>query len=247
MKMDDIRMCEMGLLEGCLRMAEMLGGINKSCQEYSRVVVPGSFFYSRVYDFKPRRGLESIRALKNDIVSGEAPDNLLIYNSVLTPSMERNMLAEGFRIFAEQTGMVCELSNNIELPKANVIEVEYNRVREWAKCVNTAIGKEDDAEIFEIMHRQSETSFYGVEQDGKIVSTILVATFGDIACLHEGGTYTEYRGRGYISDLIRRAMLDAKEQGFKKIVLQASPMGRPVYDKLGFKAVGQLKHWSLSN
>lgn len=245
MKTDDMRLCEMGLLEGCLRMAEMLGGVSKSCREYSQVVVPGGFFYSRVYDFRPKRGLESIRALKEDIISGKAPNNLLIFNSVLTPQLERNMLAEGFRIFAEQTGMVCELNGNIEKPKANIIEVEYSRIKEWARCVNTAIGKEDSAEIFEMMHRQNEAYFYGVEHNGEIVSTLLLATFGGIACLHEGGTYTEYRGRGYISDLIRRAMLAAREQGFTKIVLQASPMGRPVYEKLGFRAVGQLKHWSL--
>ena len=47
-------------------------------------------------------------------------------------------------------------------------------------------------------------------------------------------TEPEFRGQGVASRLVE-AMIDwATHRGYRRIVLHASPMGRPVYERLGF-------------
>ena len=51
------------------------------------------------------------------------------------------------------------------------------------------------------------------------------------------------RGKGIASSLMNCAMAIAKEKGCKYATLQASPMGAPLYEKLGFEAVGEVHTW----
>lgn len=67
---------------------------------------------------------------------------------------------------------------------------------------------------------------------------------------HEGdsGVYwvavvPEVRGRGITQGLLRRALGDARERGCDVSTLEATVMGRPVYEKLGYRVLGMLEMW----
>jgi GNAT superfamily N-acetyltransferase len=45
-----------------------------------------------------------------------------------------------------------------------------------------------------------------------------------------------HRGKGLASRLMAVALADARERGFSTSSLQASPMGQPVYERLGYEA-----------
>ena len=51
-------------------------------------------------------------------------------------------------------------------------------------------------------------------------------------------TAPEARGRGLASGLMRRALADGRERGNDISTLQATKMGRPVYEGLGYRAFG---------
>ncbi|MFL5827636.1 MAG: GNAT family N-acetyltransferase [Thermoleophilaceae bacterium] len=51
------------------------------------------------------------------------------------------------------------------------------------------------------------------------------------------------RGRGLAGGLISRALLDAQERGCVTSSLQATRMGEPVYERLGYRALGRLGMW----
>lgn len=246
MRGDAINICERALLEVGIAAAEALGSVIRG-GSYSVAFLPGSHFYSRVFDLRPAPGgeREAADALKADIERGKAPNNVLIRNADLSADMERAMFDAGFDVFKDQTGMMCDLSRSVPPNEVEVTVQPLERMAEWASCVNTAIGKDDDARIFEALWRRPETRFYAVENEGRIVSTVMLAVFGGIACLHEGGTYPEFRKRGYISALLLKGMTDARAMGFGEITLQASAMGRPVYEELGFEDIGRLRHWYL--
>ena len=50
-------------------------------------------------------------------------------------------------------------------------------------------------------------------------------------------TFPNYRNRGIGAELFKRIVDEAKQLGYKKITLNASDMGRPLYEKFGFKNV----------
>jgi GNAT superfamily N-acetyltransferase len=53
-------------------------------------------------------------------------------------------------------------------------------------------------------------------------------------------TLPHARGKGLAAGILRRLLLDARERGQRTASLQASPAGRPLYERLGFRTVGSL-------
>ena len=51
------------------------------------------------------------------------------------------------------------------------------------------------------------------------------------------------RGRGLAGALMAHAMADARERGRTTATLQATDLGRPVYERLGFRSLGEIQMW----
>jgi GNAT superfamily N-acetyltransferase len=51
------------------------------------------------------------------------------------------------------------------------------------------------------------------------------------------------RGRGLVSGLLHRALLDARERGCSTSTTQATKMGEPVYERLGYGKFGTIEMW----
>ncbi|MBD0281731.1 MAG: GNAT family N-acetyltransferase [Thermoleophilaceae bacterium] len=75
-----------------------------------------------------------------------------------------------------------------------------------------------------------------------------------VACLmtldHERNTDIEWvavvpeaRGRGLSGKLLAHALADARERGAETTTLVATRLGRPVYDRLGYRPLGALQMW----
>jgi len=72
--------------------------------------------------------------------------------------------------------------------------------------------------------------------DGSAVATSVAIRTGATLGVYSIGTVPEARGRGYGSALTWHLMRDA-DPGWEVAVLQASEMGRPVYERMGFQLV----------
>ncbi|MGZ8666763.1 MAG: GNAT family N-acetyltransferase [Solirubrobacterales bacterium] len=59
------------------------------------------------------------------------------------------------------------------------------------------------------------------------------------------GTLESARGKGLATALMRRAMFDARERGCATTTLQATKLGRPVYERVGYRDFGPLQMWEL--
>lgn len=57
---------------------------------------------------------------------------------------------------------------------------------------------------------------------------------GKIGYISNVYTLPRYRAQGIASKLMERLMAEAKDRGCTKVVLNATDMGRPVYEKIGF-------------
>jgi GNAT superfamily N-acetyltransferase len=49
------------------------------------------------------------------------------------------------------------------------------------------------------------------------------------------------RGRGVATAVVRAIVALARERGYRRVVLHAAPMGRPVYARLGFEATAEMR------
>lgn len=51
------------------------------------------------------------------------------------------------------------------------------------------------------------------------------------------------RGRGHATALMKQLLRGARSRGCDLSVLEASPMGRPVYERMGYRSVGTIEMW----
>jgi GNAT superfamily N-acetyltransferase len=56
-------------------------------------------------------------------------------------------------------------------------------------------------------------------------------------------TLPEARGRGLAAGLMGVALEEARERGCDVSTLQASPMGEPVYERMGYETLGRMELW----
>jgi ribosomal protein S18 acetylase RimI-like enzyme len=75
--------------------------------------------------------------------------------------------------------------------------------------------------------------------DGHPVATSMLIHERDIAGIWCIGTLDGYRGRGIGEAVTRRAIDEGTSMGCELANLQASEMGRPVYERMGFREVSQ--------
>ena len=69
------------------------------------------------------------------------------------------------------------------------------------------------------------------------MSTAISSVHGDAVGIFNVATPERRRGRGYGADVTSRALADAFARGAQFGYLQSSPLGEPVYRRLGFEQV----------
>ena len=141
----------------------------------------------------------------------------------------------------------------IEYRKASVNEVEtlaQIRIDFLVEANNIDMNEKDvmlkENERF-IKNGITDGSFssWVAENDGKIVATSGISFFtlppnkkcptGKVAYIANMFTYQEYRKQGIASKLFALTVEEAINRGCIKIMLNATDMGRPIYEKYGFK------------
>ncbi len=66
---------------------------------------------------------------------------------------------------------------------------------------------------------------------------------GDVAGIYFVSTLPEFRRRGFGEAMAWRAVSDGRAAGCTLGYLQASKMGRPIYEKMGFRVIGEYREW----
>ena len=83
-------------------------------------------------------------------------------------------------------------------------------------------------------------SVFAVRADGRIVSAAWMYYHppSRFASLWGGSTLPDYRKRGYYTALLAARAREARDRGFRFLTVDASPMSRPILEKLGFQFLG---------
>jgi GNAT superfamily N-acetyltransferase len=85
---------------------------------------------------------------------------------------------------------------------------------------------------------------FGIEIDGALVATTTAVCFGrDLAWIGMVLTDPAYRGRGLARRLMEHALEYLRERNVQWIKLDATDMGRPLYERLGFVTECAIERW----
>lgn len=81
-------------------------------------------------------------------------------------------------------------------------------------------------------------------EDGRDIATVTTTTFGTIAWIAMVLVDESMRGRGVGKAVLNHAIAHLESQSVQSIRLDATPMGRPLYEKLGFVAQFDLARYA---
>lgn len=85
---------------------------------------------------------------------------------------------------------------------------------------------------------------FGIDSDGTLVATTTAVCFGqDLAWIGMVLTDPAYRGRGLARRLMEHAIECLRARGVRWIKLDATDMGRPLYERLGFVTECAIERW----
>ena len=84
---------------------------------------------------------------------------------------------------------------------------------------------------------------YVARVDGRPAGGLAMVDHGGNSEVEMVAVVPEARGRGLSAKLLAHALADATERGKETSTLVATKLGRPVYERLGFRALGALQMW----
>jgi GNAT superfamily N-acetyltransferase len=127
---------------------------------------------------------------------------------------------------------------------ARGLEIEVVRdarsLREHALVAAHAFGIREDVAIAfvgeELWTRSGATVYLGRSEGRPVVSGFSLRT-GDTLGIFTIATEADARGRGFGGAMTSRLIADGAAAGCTVAALQASDMGRPIYERIGFRVV----------
>jgi GNAT superfamily N-acetyltransferase len=84
---------------------------------------------------------------------------------------------------------------------------------------------------------------YVARAGGEPVGCLMMADHGSNSDLEWVAVRPEARGRGLSGKLLAHALADAAERGQETSTLVATKLGRPVYERFGYRGLGALQMW----
>lgn len=95
-----------------------------------------------------------------------------------------------------------------------------------------------------VMRLEPEGCF-GIESGGELVATATAVCYGtELAWIGMVLTHPDHRGRGYARALMEHSIAFLRSRGIACIKLDATDMGKPLYEKLGFVDEAPIERWS---
>ena len=169
--------------------------------------------------------------------------------TVWIPQHEREAIglveSAGHRFDGEPTAMTLELDQLAE-PRLGDLDwdreaepEEFGRVNDLAygTPVGTfaaAIGR-PPAEL--------EIGLYRARAAGEAASVVGTLDVEDDCVVFFVATVAEHRGKGLAGRLLHAALAEARERGLRTSSLQATRLGLPVYERLGYRTACRLEMW----
>ncbi len=114
-------------------------------------------------------------------------------------------------------------------------KIILEELRKLQDPINIVIHQSDSSITVDIIMDDTKVGEITLEKGDENAYTIIDAEINN-----------DFRGKGFGTLITKTALRDAKDLGCKYSVLQASDMGRNVYNSIGFKEYCKIRHWEYN-
>src|SRR5271155_3541196 len=105
-------------------------------------------------------------------------------------------------------------------------------------------GWNQTEEDWRILLRLNPKNCFGIEADGRLVSTATLMCYGNrLGWIGMVLTNGAYRRRGFARTLLHQAISRADQLGIESLKLDATDQGQPLYESLGFRVEQPVERW----
>jgi GNAT superfamily N-acetyltransferase len=126
-------------------------------------------------------------------------------------------------------------------------ELELEPAPAWADAarINDACYGQDPLHSFAEAFGDFDARLYVARVEGEAVACAGARWHEGDCGIYFVATLGPARGRGLAGELLRTALRDARAAGCETTTLEATALGAPVYERLGYRPLGRLGMWEL--
>ncbi len=164
-----------------------------------------------------------------------------------------HLLPHGFVHDQRTPGMAADLTEfsaeeqppSVEIRRVEDRETLHTWVRTFVAGYEVSAAWVDPMfEVYrDLLGAESPMRFYLAYLDGKPATTSTLFLAAGVAGIYDVATLPSSRGQGIGSAATRVPLLEARGEGYRVGILQSSPKGLPVYERMGFRTVCQMEHY----
>ncbi len=153
--------------------------------------------------------------------------------------------AAGHRLDATPMAMTLELA---PLPDPETEELDWDD-----RAATADVGRINDlaygypvptfGTVISDLAADPRLRFYQARVGGEPASVMGTLDDGDDCGVYFVATLKEHRGKGLARGLMHVALAEARGRGLRTSTLQATKLGYPVYERLGYEAICRLQMW----
>lgn len=209
--------------------------------DYEYVQIPGSEWPNKIWFSREISKPDAELVLAQN---SESNANLVIpYWDLYGTSSLKNLEASGFTEKSRQIAMCLELGNRFDEQK----RLDFKRVtsskalQQWAALYPKAFGYSISEAI--LANTFTEVHYYLAYFEDQPVGTAILFQTGETIGIHGVGVSPDARRSGYAEEMMKFVLNRAIDMGAGYATLQASDMGRGLYEKLGFETQFVIKNY----
>jgi hypothetical protein len=172
-----------------------------------------------------------------------------VYSLDSPPDLKSKLLARGFVAEDEEAFMLFDLSTLPDAADRKTLPVEIRKIDDEAGIrdfvrVQTEVWNKNldwvgDQLIAEIQNSPERVSIYCAYDGNQPIATGLTEYPKDSQFpeLHGGAVLPPWREQGIYAEIYNIRIRETRQRGYRYVAVDASPMSRPILEKLGFSHV----------
>jgi len=166
---------------------------------------------------------------------------------------EQQLKDNHWRCAFNQAAMCLDLKDAPAYSEKKLAGFEVKRIHaledvtEWIDIGNDAFAYVIDRPVIERLVNQKDIQLLLGCLDGNAVASGLLFKTGDIIGIHQVGVRSALQGKGIAKAFMKELLVACQRWSGRYVVLQASEVGRPLYDSLGFKFQFLIKNYQRTS